>query len=148
MKKISILLIFVMCVGTSLQVLDGIVRQAQAAMPKFEITGLVEKKIRSVDPAQPFHVESGNSAPRSDRASAVIVDGNKMFVLSETIVKKMGTTGPKNDGITIDFEELAVPCQARIVYQQLPNGNRNVLEIHVLSESAGARKKWAVPEPQ
>lgn len=148
MKKISILLIFVMCVGTSLQVLDGIVRQAQAAMPKFEMTGVVEKKIRSVEPAQLLHVEPGNPVPRSDRAVAVIVDGNRMFILPETIVKKLGTTGPKNDGIAIDFEELAVPSQARIVYQQLPNGNRNVLEVHVLSESSGASKKWAAPEPQ
>lgn len=148
MKKISILLRVAMCAAVSLTVLGGIVRQAQAAMPKLELTGTVERKIRSAELPQPFHAEPGNQATRADRATAVIVDGSRMFILSETIVKKLGTAGQKNDGIAIDFEELAVPCQAKIVYQQLPNGNRNVLEIHILSESAGASKKWAAPEPQ
>lgn len=148
MRKISILLRVAMCAAVSLMVLGGIVRQAQAAMPKLELTGTVERKIRSAEPPQPFHAEPGNQAIRADRATAVMVDGNRMFVLPETIVKKLGTAGQKNDGIAIDFEELAVPCHAKIVYQQLPNGNRNVLEIHILSESAGASKKWAAPEPQ
>lgn len=148
MRKISILLRVAMCAAVSLTVLGGIVRQAQAAMPKLELTGTVERKIRAAESPQPFHVEPGNQAIRTDRATAVIVDGNRMFVLSETIVKKLGTAGQKNDGIAIVFEELAVPCQAKIVYQQLPNGNRNVLEIHILSELAGASKKWAVPGPQ
>ncbi len=137
-----------MCAAVSLTMLGGVVRQAQAAMPKFELTGMVERKIRSAELPQPFHAEPGKQATRTDRATAVMVDGNRMFVLPETIVKKLGTTAQKNDGIVIDFEELAVPCQAKIVYQQLPNGNRNVLEIHILSESAGATKKWAVPAPQ
>ncbi|MHB8987531.1 MAG: hypothetical protein ACYC6S_01975 [Desulfobulbia bacterium] len=148
MKKIAILLRFAMCAAVSVTVLGGIVRQAQAAMPKLELTGTVERKIRSAESPQPFHAEPGKQATRTDRATAVMVDGNRMFVLPETIVKKLGTTAQKNDGIAIDFEELAVPCQAKIVYQQLPNGNRNVLEIHILSESAGATKKWAVPAPQ
>lgn len=148
MKKITILLRFAMCAMVSLTVLGGIVRQAQAVMPKLELTGTVERKIRSAESPQPFHAEPGNQSIRADRATAVMVDGNRMFVLLETTVKKLGATGQKNDGIAIDFEELAVPCQARIVYQQLPNGNRNVLEIHILSESAGASKKWASPEPQ
>ncbi|OGQ85853.1 MAG: hypothetical protein A2512_09845 [Deltaproteobacteria bacterium RIFOXYD12_FULL_56_24] len=148
MRKIAILLRFVMCAAVSLTVLCGIARQAQAAMPKLELTGTIERKIRSAELPQPFYAEPGKQATRTDRATAVIVDGNRMFVLAETIVKKLGKTDPKNDGIVVDFEELAVPCQARIVYQQLPNGNRNVLEIHLLSESAGATKKWAVPAPQ
>lgn len=148
MKKIFIPLIFAMCIGGALVVLAGFVRQAQAAMPKLELTGNVERKIRSAESPQPLRAEPGNPVARADRATAVIVDGNRMFILPETIVKKPETTAKKNDGIIIDFEELAVPCQAKIVYQQLPNGSRNVLEIHILSESAGASKKWAVPGPQ
>lgn len=148
MRKISILLRVAMCAAILLTVLGGIVRQAQAAMPKLELTGMVERKIRAAESPQPFHAEPGNQAIRADRATAVIVDGNRMFVLPETIVIKLVTTGQKKEGIAIDFEELAVPCQAKIVYQQLPNGSRNVLEIHILSESAGATKKWAVPAPQ
>lgn len=148
MKKKSILLVFAICIGVSLTVFAGFVRQAQAAMPKLELAGTVERKIRSAESPQALHAEPGNPAARADRATAVIVDGNRMFILPETIVKKPETTAKKNDGIIIDFEGLAVPCQAKIVYQQLPNGSRNVLEIHILSESAGASKKWAAPEPQ
>jgi len=146
--KIAIFLRFAMCAAVSVTVFCGIARQAQAAMPKLELTGTVERKIRSAGLPQPFHVEPGKQAIRADRATAVIVAGNRMFVLPETIVKKLGAAGQKKDWFAIDFEELAVPCQAKIVYQQLPNGNINVLEIHILSEAAGASKRWAAPEPQ
>ena len=141
MKKKSILRVFAIFVGISLLLLADFGRQAQAVMPNMEFTGTVERKIRSAESAPARYVEPGNSATRADRAIAVIVDGNRMFILPETIVKK-------KDGIIINFDEVAVPCQAKIVYQQLPNGGRNVLEMHILSESAGASKKWVAPEPQ
>lgn len=148
MKKKSMSIVFAICIGVSLIILAGFVRQAQAAMPNLELTGTIERKIRSAESAQVGYAEPGTPATRTDRATAVIVDGRRMFVLPQTIIKKPEITVKKNDGAIIDFEELAVPCQAKIVYQQLPNGGRNVLEIHILSESAGASKKWAVPEPQ
>lgn len=122
-------------------VLSGFARQSPAAMAKLELTGLLAQKIRSAESAQVQTVEPGNPIIRADRATSILVDGNRMFILPETIVKKI-------DGVLINFDEVAVPCQAKIVYQQLPNGGRNVLEVHILSESPGANKKWAIPEPQ
>lgn len=126
----------------------GFARQVQAVMSNMELTGTVEQKRRSPELAKARYAEPGNQDGRADRATAIIVDGDRMFILSETIVKKPETIAKKNDGFLIDFNELAVPCQAKIIYQQLPNGGRNVLEIHILSESVGASKKWAAPEPQ
>jgi hypothetical protein len=148
MKKKSMPIIFAIWIGVSFIMLAGFVRQAQAVMPNRELTGIVERKIRSAESAQARYAEPGTPAGRADRAMAVIVDGNRMFVLPQTIIKRPEITVGKNDGVIINFEDLAVPCQAKIVYQQLPNGSRNVLEIHILSESAGASKKWAVPAPQ
>lgn len=148
MKKKSILLVFAVFIGISLTVLVGFARQAQAVMSNMELTGTVEQKKRSAEPSPARYVEPGNPVSRADRATAIMVDGRWMFILPETIVKKPETVVKKNDGAIIDFDELAVPCQAKIVYQQLPNGGRNVLEIHILSESAGASKKWAAPLPQ
>jgi len=148
MKKKSMPIIFAIWIGVSFIMLAGFVRQAQAVMPNRELTGIVERKIRSAESAQARYAEPGTPAGRADRAMAVIVDGNRMFVLPQTIIKRPEITVGKNDGVIINFEDLAVPCQAKIVYQQLPNGSRNVLEIHILSESAGASKKWAAPAPQ
>jgi hypothetical protein len=148
MKKKSMPVVFAICIGVSVIMLAGFVRQAQAAMPNRELAGIVERKIRSAESPQARYAEPGTPAGRADRATAVIVDGNRMFVLPQTIIKRPEITVGKNDGAIINFEDLAVPCQAKIVYQQLPNGSRNVLEIHILSESAGASKKWAAPEPQ
>ena len=148
MKKKSMPIVCAICLGVSLIMLVGFVRQTHAAMLNLELTGTVERKIRSAESAQVRYAEPGTPTGRADRATAVIVDGRRMFILPETIVKKPETVVKKNDGAIIDFDELAVPCQAKIVYQQLPNGGRNVLEIHILSESAGASKKWAAPLPQ
>lgn len=141
MKKKTILLGFAVFTVVSVTVLAGFIHQAQAAMPNLELTGTIEQKKRSAESPQARYAEPGTPAGRADRATAVVVDGRRMFILPQTIVKK-------KDGFIIDFNEVAVPCQAKIVYQQLPNGGRNVLEIHILSESAGASKKWATPEPQ
>ncbi len=148
MRKISVSLALAICIGVSFTMLVGFVRQAQAVMPNLEFTGTIELKIRSAEAAQVRYAEPGNPVDRPDKATAVMVDGNRMLILPETIVKKTGTMIKKNDGIIIDFNELAVPCQAKIVYQQLPNGSKNVLEIYILSESAGASKKWATLNPQ
>ena len=141
MKKRAILPVFTIFIGISVLLLTGFARQGQAAMLQQELTGTVEKKIRSAESAQALYIEPGTPISRADRATAIIVDGSRMFILPETIIKK-------NDVPIINFDEVAVPCQAKIVYQQLPNGGKNVLELHILSESARASKKWAPPEPQ
>lgn len=141
MGKKSILLVFAIFIGSSLMLLAGFTRQVQAVMPNLELTETVEQKKRSAESAKARYAEPGNPAGRADRATAIIVNSNRMFILAETIVRR-------KDGIIIDFNDLAVPCQAKIIYQQLPNGSRNVLEMHILSESAGASKKWTAPEPQ
>lgn len=148
MKKESVPLLFVIFIGGALMMFAGFARQAQAALSNLTLTGTVEKKERSAESPQVRYAEPGNSAGRSDRATAIIVNGNRMFILPETIIKKTGTMPPPNDVVIIDFNELAVPCQAKIIYQQLPNGGRNVLDVHVLRESVGANKKWALPAPQ
>lgn len=148
MNKKSLFSALAIFVGVSLTLFAGGPRQVHAAPLSLEFTGTVEKKERSAELPPSAYVEPGNSSIRADRATAIIVDGSRMFIIPETVIKKFEASAKKNDALILNFDEVAVPCQARIVYQQLPNGNRNVLEMHILSESAGASKKWGAPAPQ
>lgn len=121
--------------------LMGVTPQAQAVLPLSKMEGVIAKKIRYPEPVQPRYAEPGSMVTRSDKAKAIIFDGNLMFIVQETVVKRI-------DGTMIDFDEVAVPCQVNIAYQQLPNGNRNVMEVYIQRELPGANKRWPAPEPQ
>lgn len=106
-----------------------------------ELIGTVEQKNRSPLPPPVQHEEQGNLADRLDRASTIVVDGSRMFITQDTIVRNL-------EGKGADFNELYVPCQAKVLYQELPNGGRNVLELDVQKLLSGASKQWPDPTPQ
>ena len=106
-----------------------------------EMIGTIEQKNRSPFPPPVQHEEPGNLADRSDRTTAIVVDGRRMFITRDTIVKNV-------EGKSTDFDEVFVPSQARILFQELPNGDRNVLELDIQKLLSGATKKWPEPTPQ
>jgi len=120
---------------------EGGGHQVMAAFQVLELVGTVEQKNRSPLPPPVQHEEPGNLADRSDRATSIVIDGSKMFITRDTVVKNI-------DGKYTDFDEVPVPCQARILLQELPNGARNVLELDIQSLVPGASKKWPDPLPQ
>ncbi|MFA6499482.1 MAG: hypothetical protein WCV64_09175 [Desulfurivibrionaceae bacterium] len=85
--------------------------------------------------------EQGSIPGRADQAVAIVVDSVRMSIIDKTIVKKA-------DGTLIDFNEMPVPCQARIVYQPLRGEGKNVLEIQIINPLSGATTRWNTPGPQ
>jgi len=104
-----------------------------------ELVGVVQVKLRA-EKAGGTSDPPGRAAGRSDLATMLLVDGSQMYVLE-------GTRVIDGNGRETDFNELPVPCTARIVYQQLTNGSRNIHEVHVVAVSAGASKRWGEPAP-
>lgn len=138
MKRLSMLLAYtVLFVFFSLTVGS---RQTLASFQVSELIGIVEQKNRSALPP-PVQHEELNNFDRSDRATSIVVNGIRMFITRDTTVKNI-------EGQSTNFDEMAVPCQARVLYQELPNGGRNVLEIVIQKLLSGASNKWPDPTPQ
>ena len=101
-------------------------------------TGIVERKIQAGSPAA-FGPRERESL-RADRAVAILVDGLRMWITTETTVKN-------RDGSLSDFNRLPIPCQAEIVYLSLPDGNRMVMELSVRQILPNATTEWSPTQP-
>lgn len=107
-----------------------------------EIIATVGEKYRSnVTMPHWGRAEQGSIKERADQAVAIVADMIRMSIIDKTIVKKA-------DGTLIDFNELPVPCQARIVYQPLRGEGKNVLELQIIKSLPGATTGWKTPGPQ
>lgn len=104
-----------------------------------ERIGLVQMKTR-VEKGNEFNGFRYQSTSRTDQAVSVLVDYSQMIVSEQTQVYRQS-------GLKTDFDQLPIPCSARIRYQQLPDGNMEILELHIVEVSVGADKKWGEEAP-
>jgi len=122
------LLLFAVCVGVEPAVVQAQTEQA--------ITTTIQSKIRGPLPM----AEPGQKEVSGVRAVDIVTEAGRFHITSGTKVVR----GKK----LISMDDLAVPCEARIVYQPLRRNDPNALKIEVKKILAGATKKWAKPEAQ
>lgn len=112
---------------------------AFAAAPEEKI-GLVQMKLR-VEESNGFSDFSGKLSARADRAVTVLVDYSQMMISEQTQVYTQS-------GLKTDFNQVPIPCSAKIIYQQRPDGNMDILELHIVEVPVGADKKWGDEPPR
>ena len=104
-----------------------------------ERIGLVQIKSRVKGNNESSNFASKLSS-RTDGAVSVVVDYSQMIVSEQTQVYHQS-------GLKTDFNQLPIPCSARIRYQQLPDGNMEILELHIVEVPVGANNKWGEETP-
>ena len=122
------LLLFAMCLGVE--------PPAVQAQTEHAITTTIQSKVRGPLPA----AEPNQKEAAGIRSVDIVTGSGRFHITSATEVVKGGNL--------ISMDDLAVPCEARIVYQPLRRNDPNALKIEVKKILAGATKKWAKPEAQ
>lgn len=105
-----------------------------------EKIGLVQMKLR-VEENNGFSDFTGKLSARADRAVTVLVDYSQMMISEKTQVYTQS-------GLKTDFNQLPIPCSARIIYQQRPDGNMDIVELHIVEVPVEADIKWGDEPPR
>lgn len=103
------------------------------------MTVIVTSKLKeSADTNISVATQKGDGA--SEYATTYIIADQFRYKLLDTTV-----ISEKEQIITV--EKLYTPCKAKISYQVLNNGNRNLISLKVLVKKAGANRKWSEQDP-
>ncbi|WP_028581425.1 hypothetical protein [Desulfogranum japonicum] len=87
------------------------------------------------------NAEGVDSAEEGDGASS---SGMQYVIAEQTRYELLETTTYVNkQGVEITPDTLPVPCKARISFQILSNGTRNLLSLKVLRKLSGATTNWS-----
>ncbi len=91
------------------------------------------------------NAENALSSQKGDNSSSI---QSSYIIADKMSYKILETTALIKGEKAISIERLSTPCKARITYQILKDGTRNLLTLKVLSHKKGASKSWLEVSPE